>query len=151
MVDLCGRAFAVETGGPSMRSTKLPREKVRGDTRLGVSPSTLARRVRALSLDPSRFEVRHGPAESLGPIPGSVAYLDPPYAATASYRAVSLLPPRTLAERWARAGCRVGLSEMLPAQAPLGWPCHDLSAEGKGASRHKTLTAGRRELLFVSP
>lgn len=109
----------------------------------------LAARARFFPLDASFCDVRHGPAETLDPIDGAVAYLDPPYVGTNGYAKSSILPARSIAERWARAGCRVGLSETLVAQAPLGWRCVDLSG-GAGSGR-QMIRAGRRELLFLSP
>lgn len=111
----------------------------------------LTNRIRAFPLDVSFCDVRHGPAETLDPISGAVAYLDPPYVDTNGYLSITLLPPRSIAERWARADCRIGLSETLASQAPLGWACIDLIDPRGSGKRRQMIRAGRRELLFVSP
>lgn len=67
-----------------------------------------------LALPPiARAEVIHGRAEDLDPIPGAVAYLDPPYPGTTGYSGTKT-PDYTeiarLAMRWADTGARVGVS-----------------------------------------
>lgn len=144
-----GSGFGDIGSGNAFASNTVPRSQMARSRDFAPLLPELAARVRAWPLDTSVCDVRHGPAETLDPIGDAVAYLDPPYAGTNGYASVALLPPRSIAERWARAGCRVGLSETLASQAPLGWRCVDLSG-GAGSGR-QMIRAGRRELLFVSP
>lgn len=71
-----------------------------------------ARNLAALP-ESARAEVVCGLAEDLAPIPGAVAYLDPPYPGTKGYSGTKT-PDYTeiarLAMRWADAGARVGVS-----------------------------------------
>ncbi len=59
----------------------------------------------------------------LVPVPGSVIYCDPPYAATEGYSAVGGFDSGTFwakAAEWAASGCDVFVSEYA---APDGWEC----------------------------
>lgn len=147
-----GSAVGDEMSGCAFAPESVPRSKTSRYVTFAPSLATLAVRARAFPLDASFCNVRHGPAETLAPILDAIAYLDPPYASTQGYGRVSLLPPRSLCEQWARAGCKVALSETLASQAPLGWPCHDLTdIPGTRRDRQMIRVKGRRELLFVSP
>jgi hypothetical protein len=96
--------------------------------------AALARRLRAFGDPPCRVEVVAGFAEGLVPIPGAVAYLDPPYQGRQGFAGAGGNPLAArlieMAVRWAAAGCRVGISEALPLDVP--------------GARHVDLT-GRRE------
>lgn len=147
-----GSAYRSVDNGPSISPSRVPLPQDGRSRTFSPALSVLAARVRAFPLDASFCTVRHGPAETLDPIPGAFAYLDPPYAGTAGYAARPLIPPRVIAKRWARAGCRVALSETDPAQAPLGWRCVDLTrAPGTRQDRQMIRLKKRRELLFLSP
>lgn len=118
----------------------------------GFIPSrySLAERLRSFPTPPCHVEVVCGFAQDLAPIPGSVVYLDPPYAGRQGYQgpkpAVEV-HPAVLAERWAAAGCRVGLSESRPVQLPSARHL-DLSASRRG-QRRRSMTRDTREWLTV--
>lgn len=104
-----------------------------------VSVDRLAARVERLPRPRGVIEVRHGRAEDI-PVPeryepGSVWYLDPPYRGCTGYgwdvERVALLG---MADRRARAGAIVAISEAVPLDAELGpgWVAHDLTRWGNG-------------------
>lgn len=106
-----------------------------------VRIETLAERVEALAraLAGRAVDVHHGRAEDI-PIPeryepGSVEYLDPPYRGCTGYgwdvERTGLLD---MADRRARAGATVAISEAVPLAAELGpgWEAHDLTRHGNG-------------------
>jgi site-specific DNA-adenine methylase len=83
----------------------------------------LTKRISAVRL-PFPVDVRQIRAQEVDPIPGSIAFLDPPYRnRTSPYP--HLFPREevcTVAERWAAAGCQVGVSEAEPLrELGAGW------------------------------
>jgi hypothetical protein len=63
-----------------------------------------------------RATVIRARAETIAPIPGAIAYLDPPYDGTSGYRtgAEGYPEAHAIAERWSAAGCAVGVSAAIP-------------------------------------
>lgn len=79
-------------------------------------PSTIGRRLRMLErIDWARVEVLRCDVRDVQSVPGSVLYMDPPYADCPRYAA---LLPRVdvlaLGQRWAAEGARVAISEAEP-------------------------------------
>lgn len=110
--------------------------------------ASLRARVAALDLgDPGRFDVRHGLAGDVWPIPGAVAYLDPPYVERTGYAKIhNDVSPAAIFERWVHAGCRAGLSE--GCEQAVSGRLIDVTAARRGQNR-RSLTRSSRELLYV--
>ena len=67
--------------------------------------------------------------------PGTVVYMDPPYANTTGYKhALDRAAVIEIARRWHDAGARVYISEAEPIAA-LGWHHIEISGERKGQAR----------------
>lgn len=113
--------------------------------------AALARRLRAFEDPPCRVEVVTGFAEGLAPIPGAVAYLDPPYQGRQGFAGAGGNPLAArlieMAVRWAAAGCRVGISEAVPLDVP-GARHVDLTGRREGQTR-RSMTRDAQEWLTV--
>jgi 16S rRNA G966 N2-methylase RsmD len=80
--------------------------------------------------------------------PGTVAYMDPPYANTTGYgHDLGRAEVCALAERWASAGAWVVISEAEPI-TELGWPSVEITGERVGQKR--TFSRQQREFLTMS-
>jgi len=80
--------------------------------------------------------------------PGTVAYMDPPYANTTGYgHDLGRAEVCALAERWASAGAWVVISEAEPL-TELGWPSVEITGERVGQKR--TFSRQQREFLTMS-
>jgi hypothetical protein len=80
--------------------------------------------------------------------PGTVAYIDPPYANTTGYgHDLGRAEVCALAERWASAGAWVVISEAEPL-TELGWPSVEITGERVGQKR--TFSRQQREFLTMS-
>ena len=67
--------------------------------------------------------------------PGTVVYMDPPYAGTTGYKhALDRTAVIEIARRWHDAGARVYISEAEPIAA-LGWHHVEITSERKGQAR----------------
>lgn len=117
-----GRAHQKDGSSPALKRQK--QAGVRGIQH----PATIAHRIDCLDRLPwERVEVIRGDLRSVEPIPGAVAYFDPPYLNCPRYAATC---PRAdvleVAARWAAAGARVLVSEGEPL--PLeGWTSRRLA------------------------
>lgn len=95
-----------------------------------------------------RIRGRRGCALEVEPIPGSLLYLDPPYAGTTGYGPHDLTRDQVLeiAGRWRDAGCRVAISEAEPIP---GWRAIRLGDQGASQGLSGAGT-GRVEWLSLS-
>lgn len=96
----------------------------------------------------SGIEVIEASADEVEPIPGAVVYIDPPYKGRQPYG--PSFPREAVvraANRWARAGCVVAISEAEPIEIE-GAKHIDLTAARRGQAR-RSLTVGAAEWLTM--
>jgi hypothetical protein len=81
------------------------------------------------------------------PTPGAVVYIDPEYSAATGYGGRRPSDVAIIAQRWAGAGCRVGVSDR--AYLPIPGARHvDLTSRRRGQAR-RSLTTTDTELLTI--
>lgn len=124
-----------------------------------VTPLKVALAVEALgslpwaSVSVVRSDVLAVDPAGLGLPPGSLVYLDPPYAGTSQYSAtLSRREVLRTAWRWARAGATVCASEAEPLALGAGWRSVEITGErtrvGSGAGR--TFSVQQSEYLTLN-
>lgn len=118
-------------------------------------PRTVAKEAGLWSdLPAMRAQVRRAASFPWGPVePGTVVYIDPPYAGTTGYEHGTLHRGEVvdLALAWHAAGARVCVSEQAPIE-PLverGWIATDITQQRKGQVR--SMSKQQREVVTVSP
>lgn len=130
----------------------LETESERGDVRRarGMRPENFADRLGRTGLIDGA--VATGDARIIDPStlpPGTVVYIDPPYAGTTGYGCDL---PRAevvrLARLWSEAGALVVISEAEPVEALRGWPTVEITGERRGQKR--TWSKQQREWLTMN-
>lgn len=111
--------------------------------------AALARRLREFPGAPCPVEVLCGLAGALPAEGGRTVYMDPAYEGRQGYEGGKDgdAAPAVIAQRWAAAGARVGVSEAHPLLLP-GARHVDLTARREGQTR-RSLTRDTREWLTV--
>ena len=139
----CYGGFPISEKPPTPDYNRWPGGKHPGDW----PQSTAA----ALSATPTSVATVAPDARTVEPIPGAVAFCDPPYVNTTGYG--NDLPRAEvieLARRWADAGARVYISEAeaLPALMADGWHSVEITSQRIGQKR--TFSKQQREWVTCS-
>ena len=113
----------------------------------------IAERIDRMSiLDLHSITVSNLSAEEIIPIPGSICYIDPPYASTAGYHKQDLTRDQviSIALSWSQSGASVYISEAEPILLLInqGWQSVDITDHTRGSSNNMRQKKRREYLTY---